>query len=220
MNNKPLNKKESCIHKDNVGIPDYPVDKKSGVGVHSIENKENASGLPAPEYPVPVCGSVDKKAEKLQEVHCAVNVSSSLKSASSAQQKHSSVSLVAGDPEQKPVAFLNKKKNRQILKKRRLIKNNFIDDEAEEEDAEDDDDEEEKNKEEDFEKDEYDLNDPFINDKEEDEGEEINYNEINKKIEEFPDNNIFKYIKLNPNKYLEIFKEDNCLQFNNDLKND
>ena len=39
MENKLDNIQESCLHQDNARIPSYSVDKKLGVGVHSIENK-------------------------------------------------------------------------------------------------------------------------------------------------------------------------------------
>ena len=100
-----LFKKIETFHtQENAGIPDYLVDKKSGVAVHCIENKENASGFPAPEYVPPVCGENNKKAEILQETVVPVKktVSPGLKSTSSGKSKHSL--LVAGEPEQKPVA--------------------------------------------------------------------------------------------------------------------
>ena len=101
-NKKLLNEKnlkETSVISDNEGIPEYPVDKNSGVGVQSIEKKQIASGYPVPEYNTSVCEDINKKTEKLQEVHYTVNASTGLKSASSGQQKQSFNSLVqSGNP--------------------------------------------------------------------------------------------------------------------------
>lgn len=99
LNNKDL--KESCIKQDKAGLTDYPVDKKSVVGVQSFDKKEIASGYPVPEYNTSVCDDINKKTEKMQDVHCAVNASTGLKSASSGQQKQSFNSLVYCNPVQK-----------------------------------------------------------------------------------------------------------------------
>ena len=102
FNNKLLNEKnlkESCVKSDIARIADYSVDKKSDVGVQSIDNKKIASGYPVPEYPSSVCDEVNKKTENLQPVNCTVNSGTSLKSASSGHQKHSFNSLVqSGNP--------------------------------------------------------------------------------------------------------------------------
>ena len=228
FNNKLLNEKnlkESCVKSENARIADYSMDKKSDVGVQSIDNKKIASGYPIPEYPSSVCDEVNKKIENLQPVNCAVNSGTSLKSASSGHQKHSFNSLVqSGNPVLKHSIedlIKNGKEGDQFLNKKRLkkSKNNFIDDEAEDDDEIVDDEEEN-----DIDKDEYDLNDSFINDEEEKNTEEINYNKINNELIEkdsfFKEENENKYIVLKEKDFLEYFDVRNCLNFNKDLQND
>ena len=220
---KKDNLKETYIKQDNAGISDYPEDKKSLVGVQSIENKEIALGYPVPNYVSSVCDENNKKTEKTQEVHYAVNASTGLKSASSGQQKQSFNSLVVGNPVQKPTLeslIKNGKEGDFFLckKRQKKSKNEFIDDQAEDSDDNED------NEENDTDKDEYDLNDSFINDEEEKNQEQINYNAINNDILEkdsfFKDEKENKYIVLKEKDFLEYFDVRNCLNFSKDLQND
>ena len=141
--------------------------------------------------------------------------------------ENSQINLVAGNPVLKPVAkeyilnlnnleenknieinLLNKKRNKDEFfeekKKLRKIKNEYIDDEASASDKSiiDSEDNNEKN--------EYDLNDKFIDDNNENNNNNfLDYINYNNKIDENKD----KYIVLNPKKFIETFDVDNCLNY-------